>query len=311
MFISLIVPVFNEEETIDLFYNAVRKDSFLSEIKVEIVFIDDGSVDNSLSILEKYEMQDSLVKVLSFTRNFGKEAALTAGLEHCNGDAIIPIDVDLQHPIEVIPKLIKKWQEGADVVLAKSTTRYTDGTLKRKTTEWFYSFHNKISKPAIEENAGDFRLMSRSVVEDLKRLPEKNRFMKGLFAWVGGRTEIVEYTQNARSAGVSKFNGWRLWNLALEGITSFSTVPLRVWTYIGFIIASLSFCYGAWLIFDTIVFGNPVRGYPSILVSVLFLGGVQLIGIGVLGEYIGRIYIESKARPLYLLREKRAKENAE
>ncbi|MGK3199109.1 glycosyltransferase family 2 protein [Enterobacter ludwigii] len=311
MFISLIVPVFNEEETIDLFYNAVRKDSFLSEIKVEIVFIDDGSVDNSLSILEKYEMQDSLVKVLCFTRNFGKEAALTAGLEHCNGDAIIPIDVDLQHPIEVIPKLIKKWQEGADVVLAKSTTRYTDGTLKRKTTEWFYSFHNKISKPAIEENAGDFRLMSRSVVEDLKRLPEKNRFMKGLFAWVGGRTEIVEYTQNARSAGVSKFNGWRLWNLALEGITSFSTVPLRVWTYIGFIIASLSFFYGAWLIFDTIVFGNPVRGYPSILVSVLFLGGVQLIGIGVLGEYIGRIYIESKARPLYLLREKRAKENAE
>lgn len=303
MKLSLIVPVFNEEEAIDIFYNSVKKDIFLSSNDIEIIFIDDGSKDRTFEIIKRLESQDKNVKALSFMRNFGKEAALTAGLAYSTGDAVIPIDVDLQHPIEVIPELVKKWQEGADVVLAKSTTRYTDGFLKRKTTEWFYSFHNKISKPAIEENAGDFRLMSRDVVDSLNKLPERNRFMKGLFAWVGGNVAIVEYTQNARSAGVSKFNGWKLWNLALEGITSFSTIPLRIWTYIGIAVAGVSFLYGAWMIFETLAFGNPVRGYPSILVSILFLGGVQLIGIGVLGEYIGRIYIEVKQRPLYVLRE--------
>lgn len=302
MKISLIVPVFNEEETIDIFYEAVRADQFLRSNEVEIVFVDDGSRDKTLEIIKRISNDDINVKVLSFVRNFGKEAALTAGLMHVSGDVVIPIDVDLQHPIEIIPQLVKKWQEGADVVLAKSTTRYTDGFLKRKTTEWFYSFHNKISKPEIEENAGDFRLMSREVVDNINKLPERNRFMKGLFAWVGGTISIVEYTQNARSAGVSKFNGWKLWNLALEGITSFSTVPLRIWTYIGLVVAAISFFYGAWMIIDTLAFGNPVRGYPSLIVSVLFLGGIQLIGIGVLGEYIGRIYIEVKQRPLFLLR---------
>ncbi|CNG29788.1 glycosyltransferase family 2 protein [Yersinia kristensenii] len=309
MKISLIVPVYNEEETIEIFYKAVRNNKFLSEIDVEIIFVDDGSKDRTFEIINELEKNDNFVKSLRLSRNFGKEAALTAGIDISSGDAVIPIDVDLQHPIEVIPELVRKWQDGADVVLAKSTARYTDGFLKRITTEWFYSFHNKISKPSIEENAGDFRLMSREVINNLKLLPEKNRFMKGLFAWVGGDIEIVEYTQSVRSAGTSKFNGWKLWNLALEGITSFSTVPLRIWTYVGIIIAGLSFAYGAWMIVDTIFFGNRVRGYPSLLVSVLFLGGVQLIGIGVLGEYIGRIYIEVKQRPLYLLKKGNSKKD--
>lgn len=308
MRISLIVPVFNEEDTIDLFYRTVRSDEALKKIDVEIIFVNDGSKDTTESIINFIAENDRNVKALSFTRNFGKECALFAGLEEATGDAIIPIDVDLQHPIEVIPQLIKRWQKGADVVLAKSTTRFTDGLLKRKTTEWFYRFHNKISSPKIEENAGDFRLMSREVVDNILKLSEKNLFMKGLFAWVGGKTEIVEYTQNARSAGVSKFNGWKLWNLALEGITSFSTFPLRIWTYVGFVVAAFSFIYGAWMILAKLLFGNPVQGYVSLLVSILFLGGIQLIGIGVLGEYIGRIYIETKQRPRYLLKKEKTDE---
>lgn len=300
MKISLVVPVFNEEDSIPIFYQAVRKE--LSEHVVEIVFINDGSKDSTESIINALSVSDPLVKPLSFTRNFGKEPALFAGLEHATGDAVIPIDVDLQDPIDVIPQLIAKWQEGADVVLAKRTDRSTDGHLKRKTAEWFYRLHNKISSPKIEENVGDFRLMSRETVEHIKQLPERNLFMKGVLSWVGGRVEVVEYTRAERVAGTTKFNGWKLWNLALEGITSFSTFPLRMWTYIGLAVAALSFLYGAWMIVDKVIWGNPVRGYPSIMVSILFLGGVQLIGIGVLGEYIGRIYIETKRRPKYLLK---------
>ena len=300
MKISLVVPVFNEEDAIPIFYQAVRKE--LSEYQVEIVFINDGSKDSTESIINALAVSDPLVKPLSFTRNFGKEPALFAGLEHATGDAVIPIDVDLQDPIEVIPQLIAKWQEGADVVLAKRTDRSTDGHLKRKTAEWFYRLHNKISSPKIEENVGDFRLMSRETVEHIKLLPERNLFMKGVLSWVGGRVEVVEYTRAERVVGTTKFNGWKLWNLALEGITSFSTFPLRMWTYIGLAVAALSFLYGAWMIVDKVLWGNPVRGYPSIMVSILFLGGVQLIGIGVLGEYIGRIYIETKRRPKYILK---------
>ena len=270
--------------------------------EVEIVFINDGSKDSTEALINVLAVSDHLVMPLSFTRNFGKESALFAGLDHATGDAVIPIDVDLQDPIEVIPRLIEKWQGGADMVLAKRSDRSTDSRLKRKSAEWFYRLHNKISNPKIEENVGDFRLMSREVVENIKLMPERNLFMKGVLSWVGGRTDVVEYSRAERVAGSTKFNGWKLWNLALEGITSFSTFPLRVWTYIGLIVAGLSFFYGAWMIIDTIAFGNPVRGYPSLLVSILFLGGIQLIGIGVLGEYIGRIYIESKKRPKYILR---------
>ena len=302
MNISLIVPVFNEQETIPIFYKTVRESPGLSKHHIEIVFVNDGSKDSTEAIINALSISDPRVKSLSFTRNFGKEPALFAGLEHSTGDAVIPIDVDLQDPIEVIPQLIERWLAGADMVLAKRIDRSTDGRMKRKSAEWFYKLHNKISNPKIEENVGDFRLMSREVVENIKLLPERNLFMKGVLSWVGGRTDIIEYARAERVAGDSKFNGWKLWNLALEGITSFSTVPLRIWTYIGLFVAGISFIYGLWMIIGTIAFGNPVRGYPSLLVSILFLGGIQLIGIGVLGEYIGRIYVEVKNRPRYIIK---------
>ncbi|MDU6821187.1 glycosyltransferase family 2 protein [Leclercia adecarboxylata] len=307
MKISLVVPVFNEEDTIPIFYKTVRDFEGLQQHEVEIVFINDGSKDATESIINALAIADPLVVPLSFTRNFGKEPALFAGLEHTSGDVVIPIDVDLQDPIEVIPLLIEKWQAGADVVLAKRSDRSYDGRLKRKSAEWFYKLHNKISNPKIEENVGDFRLMSRVVVENIKLLPERNLFMKGILSWVGGHTNVVEYARAERIAGNTKFNGWKLWNLAVEGITSFSTFPLRMWTYIGLFVAGVAFLYGAWMIWDTLAFGNPVRGYPSLLVSMLFLGGIQLIGIGILGEYIGRIYMEVKKRPRYLLKDKKTK----
>ncbi|HFS5793105.1 TPA: glycosyltransferase family 2 protein [Citrobacter werkmanii] len=302
MKISLIVPVFNEEDTIPIFYNTVRRHEELKKYDVEIVFINDGSKDATESIINALAVSDKLVVPISFTRNFGKEPAIFAGLERSSGEAVIPIDADLQDPIDIIPLMVEKWLAGADIVLAKRADRSTDGKLKRKTAEWFYKLHNKISDPKIEENVGDFRLMSRDVVDNIKLMPERNLFMKGVLSWVGGSTDVVEYTRAGRIAGKSKFNGWKLWNLALEGITSFSTFPLRIWTYIGFFVAAVSFLFGAWMIIDKIFWGNPVAGYPSIIVSILFLGGIQLIGIGVLGEYIGRIYIETKQRPRYIVK---------
>lgn len=309
MKISLIVPVFNEEDAIPIFYHSIKNNDELKKYTIEIVFINDGSTDNTEKIINELSCIDESVISLSFTRNFGKEPALFAGLDYASGEVVIPIDVDLQDPIEIIPKLIEKWHSGADIVLAKRIDRSSDGWLKRKSAEWFYKLHNKISSPKIEENVGDFRLMSRPTVENIKKLPEKNLFMKGILSWVGGSVEVVEYARANRSAGESKFNGWKLWNLALEGITSFSTFPLRIWTYIGIFVATLSFIYGAWMIVDKIIWDNPVPGYPSLLVSVLFLGGIQLIGIGVLGEYIGRIYIESKNRPRFILKNKNQSEN--
>ena len=251
MKISLVVPVFNEEATIPIFYKTVREFEGLKEYDIEIVFINDGSSDSTESIINALAVSDKLVVPLSFTRNFGKEPALFAGLDNATGEAVIPIDVDLQDPIDVIPHLIAKWQDGADMVLAKRTDRSTDGRLKRKSAEWFYKLHNKISNPKIEENVGDFRLMSREVVENIKLLPERNLFMKGVLSWVGGKIDVVEYARAERVAGDSKFNGWKLWNLALEGITSFSTFPLRIWTYIGLVVAGCAFLYGAWMIFNT------------------------------------------------------------
>ena len=305
MKISLVVPVFNEEDAIPIFYKAVRENKEMSEYEVEIIFINDGSHDATELIINKYATADCLVMALSFTRNFGKEPALFAGIEYATGDAVIPIDVDLQDPIEVIPELIRKWQLGADVVLAKRTDRSKENWLKRKTAEWFYRCHNKISTPRIEENVGDFRLMSREAVENVKLLPERNLFMKGILSWASGNIELVEYSRAERSAGDSKFNGWKLWNLAIEGITSFSSLPLRVWTYLGLFVATCSFLYGSFMVVDKVIWGNDVPGYPSLLVSILFLGGIQLIGIGVLGEYIGRIYTEVKQRPRYILKRHR------
>lgn len=230
----------------------MREFEGLQQHEVEIVFINDGSKDATESIINELAVADPLVVSLSFTRNFGKEPALFAGLDHATGEAIIPIDVDLQDPIEVIPHLIEKWQAGADMVLAKRSDRSTDSRLKRKSAEWFYKLHNKISNPQIEENVGDFRLMSREVVENIKLMPERNLFMKGVLSWVGGRTEVVEYARAERVAGSTKFNGWKLWNLALEGSLA-STFPLRMWTYIGLFIACISFTYGSWMIIDKLI----------------------------------------------------------
>ena len=302
MKISLVVPVCNEEHTIPIFYDRVRSFNSLSYYAVEIIFVNDGSNDGTERILSSLERKDNLVICVSFTRNFGKESALFAGLEVSTGDVVIPIDVDLQDPIEILPQLIAKWKSGADVVLAKRVDRSTDPYLKRKSAEWFYKLHNMISTPQIEENVGDFRLMSREIVDKIKLLPERNLFMKGILSWVGGRTAIVEYTRSGRVAGSTKFNSLQLWNLAIEGITSFSIFPLRMWTFIGSFVAGISFLYGTYMILNTLIFGNPIHGYPSVFISILFFGGIQLIGIGVLGEYIGRIYIETKRRPRYITR---------
>lgn len=239
---------------------------------------------------------------LSFSRNFGKEAALYAGLENARGDAVIPIDVDLQDPVDLIPAMIKKWEQGADIVLAKRINRQADSFLKRTSSRMFYKLHNAIAETPLEKNVGDFRLIDRKVVDELKKLPERNLFMKGIFSWVGFKKEIVTYERPPRIAGHSKFHGWKLWNLAIEGFTSFSTWPLRVWTYAGAMIALLAFIYAGWMILEKILWGNPVPGYPSLMVTILFLGGVQLIGIGVLGEYLGRIYSESKQRPRFIVK---------
>ncbi|MDK4689032.1 glycosyltransferase family 2 protein [Kingella negevensis] len=302
MKISLIIPVWNEAETIPIFYQTVREYTPLQDYEVELVFCNDGSRDETEQILNDLAAQDTLVNVLHFTRNFGKEAALFAGLEHATGDALIPIDVDLQDPIEVIPQMIEKWRAGADIVLAKRIDRSQDSPMKRLSATAFYKAHNYMSNTHIEENVGDFRLISREIADSIISLPERNLFMKGILSWASNNIAIVEYSRPARVAGETKFNGWKLWNLALEGITSFSTVPLRVWTYIGGILAGTSFLYGLFIIVRTLFFGNDVKGYPSLLVSILFLGGIQLISIGVLGEYIGRIYIETKQRPRYVLK---------
>ena len=300
--ITIIVPVFNEQAAIPLFYDTIRSKISLHNHELAFLFIDDGSTDGSLEAIERLAESDPLVSFVSFSRNFGKEAALFAGLEYAKGDAAIPIDADLQDPVEVIPDLVAKWEEGFDVVLAKRKQRESDTALKRKSAAAFYWLHNKIAESSIEANVGDFRLLDRKVVEALKTLPERKLFMKGIFSWVGFSQAIVEYDRAPRVAGTSKFTFWKLWNFALEGITSFSTWPLRVWTYIGAGISLFAFLYAGWRIFEKLVWGNPVPGYPSLMVAILFLGGIQLIGIGILGEYLGRIYYETKHRPRYIVK---------
>ena len=267
----------------------------------EIVFINDGSRDNTLNVLLNAKQNFKNIRIINFSRNFGKEAALTAGLDKARGEAAIPIDVDLQDPPELIKELVAKWREGYDVVLAKRADRTSDSFSKRVSADLFYKLNGKISNVDIPNNVGDFRLMSKRVVEALKQLPENQRFMKGLFAWVGFKTVVIEYVREKREAGQSSFNGWKLWNFALDGITSFSTLPLRIWLYIGALVSFLSFLYGSFIILKTLIFGVDLPGYASLAVIMLFLGGIQLIGIGILGEYIGRIYSESKRRPSYII----------
>jgi glycosyltransferase involved in cell wall biosynthesis len=303
--VSIVTPFYNEGEGVNHFYQVMSQTmENLPDFDFEIICVDDGSRDNTLEQLIAISKTDPRVTVLEFSRNFGKEPAMTAGIDATSGDCVIPIDADLQDPPTLIAEMLKKWQEGAEVVLAKRVDRSSDSYAKRTTALMFYRLHNAVSHLQIPENVGDYRLMDRVVVDALKQLPERQRFMKGLFAWVGFKTATLEYTRDARLIGKSKFSGWKLWNFAIEGITSFSLVPLKVWTYIGGIGAIFALLYAVFVVIKTLLFGIDVPGYASLLVVILFFGSLQLICLGVLGEYIGRIYFESKQRPLYLIRKK-------
>jgi len=303
--LSLVAPFYNEEEVIGQFFTRVVPElERIPNIRFEILCVNDGSRDRTLPFLVAASQADTRVRVVDLTRNFGKEAALTAAIFEARGDLIVPFDADLQDPPEVIGKLVEKWRDGYDVVLARRADRGADGLLKKWTAFFFYRIHNDVADVPIPENVGDFRLFTRSVCDALKSLPESCRFMKGLFAWVGYRTAVVDYVREARAAGHSKFSGWKLWNFALEGITSFSTLPLRVWTYLGLSVAFFALTRAVYLVVRTVLYGVDVPGYASLATAVLLLGGIQLIGIGVLGEYIGRIYLESKGRPVYLVRQR-------
>lgn len=301
--LSIIVPVHNEDQVLDVFMEKVSGVmKTVPDVRVEYLFINDGSTDNTLAELLRLKEIHPEIKIIDFSRNFGKEAALTAGLEHAAGDIAVPIDADLQDPPELIPDMIALWRDGFDVVLARRSNRDSDSFLKRLTAKYFYKVNNMISNPPIPDNVGDYRLMSRPVVDALNSLPESKRFMKGLFAWVGFKAAQIDYVRPERAAGESKFNGWKLWNFALEGLTSFGTVPLRIWTYIGAAVAGISFLLTLKILFQVLFLGVDVPGYASLMVTVSFLGGLQLIGIGIIGEYLGRTYMESKHRPVYIVR---------
>ena len=301
--VSLVVPFYNEAEAIPHFRAMLLPVlEAIPGTDWEIICVDDGSADTTLLQLVALAQADPRFRVIEFSRNFGKEAALTAGIDAARGAAVIPIDADLQDPPELIAQMLAAWRAGAEVVLARRTDRTSDGVLKRKTAAWFYRLHNRMSHTKIPENVGDFRLMDRVVVNALKQLPERQRFMKGLFAWVGFRTLTIDYTRAPRAAGESKFSGLALWNFALEGFTSFSTAPLKIWTYLGALTALGTVLYALYIVIYTVVFGNNVPGYASLFVAITFFGSVQLISIGLLGEYIGRIYVETKQRPSYLIR---------
>lgn len=300
--ISIVVPAYNEEEVIELFH--LRMSEVFDKLvnyRCEMIFVNDGSTDRTQFIIDKLAMVDDRVSNIALSRNFGKEAAMTAGLDSAKGDAVAIFDVDLQDQPELLIEFVEKWEEGYDVVYAKRTHRDGESWLKKFTASLFYKLMLKISRVNIPQDTGDCRLMTRRVVESISSLREHHRFMKGLFAWVGFPSVAVEYRRDARAAGTTKFNYWKLWNFALEGITSFTIAPLKMATYLGFVVAIISFVFGALIIIKTLLWGDVVRGYPTLIVTVLFMGGVQLFFIGILGEYMGRIFGEVKARPLYLI----------
>lgn len=308
--LSLIVPVKDEEEAIAGF--VARVTGVLDSLREpdgtapdwEILFVDDGSRDATLAAIHAAHRADPRVRALSLSRNFGKEAALSAGLDDARGRAVVPIDVDMQDPPEVIADMLASWRQGNDVVYGVRRDRQTDSLPKRMTADLYYRAHNWLSSDKIPEHAGDFRLLDRKVVEVIKMMPERNRFMKGLFAWSGFRQAAVEYDRAEREVGTTKFNYWKLWTLAIDGITSASTVPLRVWSYLGALVALLALVYAGYVVVRTVIYGADVAGYPSMMVATLFLGGVQLLSLGVLGEYVGRILVEVKHRPIYVIRER-------
>jgi len=299
--ISIVCPVYNEEDMIHLFMDALF--TVINDIdrSFEIVFVNDGSSDNSLDVLIKEKKIRKNIRIINLSRNFGKEAALTAGLDHAAGKAIIPIDADLQDPPGLIKELIARWEDGYDVVLAKRGDRSTDNFAKRNTAHLFYKIHNRVSRIKIPDNVGDYRLITRKVASAIHKLPENQRFMKGIFAWVGFKTAVVEYKRGPRKAGKTNFNSLKLVDFALDGITGFSTIPLRIWLFSGTLISMTAFFYGSYIFFRTILYGIDLPGYASLLTTILFLGGMQMIGIGVIGEYIGKMYMEAKRRPPYII----------
>jgi glycosyltransferase involved in cell wall biosynthesis len=300
--LSIVVPTFNEEEVLMAFNKRLSSVLDKMPLNTEIVYINDGSTDKRLDIMKKIKEKDPNVAIVDLSRNFGKEIALTAGLDHANGDAVVFIDADLQDPPEFIPELVKHWMNGYDVVNAKRIRREGETFLKKITAHIFYRIIKKSSSVYIPEDTGDFRLLSRRAVNALKQLKEKHRFMKGLFAWIGYPQKTINYQREPRFAGKTKWNFWGLWNLAVEGITSFTIAPLKMATYFGLITALGAFVYAIFIICKTLLYGDPVRGYPSLIVVILLLGGVQLVTIGVVGEYLGRVFNETKQRPLYLLK---------
>ena len=306
--LSIVAPVKDEEQAIASFVDAVRETLGALDdpagAEFEILFIDDGSSDATMDEIRKAHALDGRVRAISFSRNFGKEAAISAGLDHARGEAVVPMDVDLQDPPEVIGEMLAKWREGFDIVNGIRSDRDTDSFGKRITADLFYRTHNRLSADKIPEHAGDFRLLDRKVVDIIRSMPERTRFMKGLFAWAGFRQASVSYARRPRQLGQSKYSYWKLWSFALEGITSASTVPLRVWTYVGVTVALFALAYAVLLFVRTLIWGVDVPGYASLMVAVLFLGGLQMLSLGILGEYVGRILIESKQRPLYVIREK-------
>lgn len=299
--LTVVVPAFNEAETIDAFHERLLTVLAGLEERWEVLYVDDGSADDTVSCIAGFRKADPRVGLVRLSRNFGKEIAITAGLDHATGDAVVVMDADLQDPPELIVEMVAEWRAGWDVVYGRRSAREGDSLLKRLTAHGFYRLMRRVSDTAIPEDVGDFRLMDRRVVEALGRLRERNRFMKGLFSWVGFRQRELPYRREARHAGQSKWSYWRLWNYAIDGITSFTAAPLKIATYLGLLTAFGAFVYGAWIIIKTLVYGADVPGYPSLMVVILFLGGIQLIALGVIGEYLGRLFMESKHRPLYLI----------
>lgn len=302
--ISIVVPVYNEDEILREFHR--RTTAVLDSLPMdsEIVYVNDGSRDRSLEVMKELQAGDARVVIVNLSRNFGKEIALTAGLDHAQGDAVVPIDADLQDPPELIPDLISKWHEGYNVVYARRVSRNGETWFKKATASLFYRFVQRISgKVAMPASVGDFRLLDRKALNALKQLREQHRFMKGLFAVIGFRQIAIDYHRDARFAGKTKWNYWRLWNFSLEGITSFTITPLKISTYIGLLTAILASTYGLFIFGKALFVGDPATGFPSLMVIIAFLGAVQLITLGVIGEYLGRIFNETKNRPLYFLQE--------
>ena len=299
--LSILTPMYNEARGLGDFFQSLEAALEPLDVEYEVVCVDDGSSDDTLAQLRQHAQRNTRIKIVVLSRNFGKEVAMTAALDYASGDVALPMDADLQDPPELIGAMLAKWREGYQVVYAKRSSRNTDSLLKRQTARLFYKVFNRLSDIKIPEDVGDFRLLDRNVIDAIKQLPEKDRFMKGRFCWPGMKHTVIEFERQGRAHGASKYNYWNLWNFALSGIVSFSTFPIRAGIYLGLTVASLSFLFGLWVIFKTVIIGVDVPGYASLLVAVLFMGGVQLFFLGLLGEYIGRIYKEVKNRPLYFV----------